>query len=872
MFKFLIRDIMFSPRKCCFCLLIFAVSFFAFSVQLHSGIENKHSKENMPYGGRFEQGEVSNIPGSLGLTTEKYKGDGDRITMGRSESQNVELIGRWGSGPCWNVKVQGDTAYIADGGQLEIFNCSDVSSPEYLGSVALQERGWDVAVSGDYAYVASGLGGVRVIDISDPLNPAETGFYIQEYPEYSRAISIDISGDFAYVIYAAIISSSILVIDISDPYNPRYVGNYPDAGNGREIEVSGDYAYIASYSNGKLMVINISDPESPYLAGSCDIGKEATGVSISGVYAYMAHPFSGVSVIDISDPSNPALAGFCAMPHQAYKIKAFGNFAYLAAKEEGIRIVDISDPSNPYEAGHLDTEHNMACGIDISNGYAYVSDCGLDSGLRIVDVSNTSNPSQSGFHDTAYDCTSIEISGFYAYLGDWGSGLRIIDISDRSNPHEEGYFSDCPYIVTGIAVMGEYAYLADLLKGDLRVIDIADRSDPLEVGRHDANGNNYGVAVSGDYAYVAAGGDGLRVLDISSPGSPSEIGLFDTQGTPYGITISGDVLYLANGGPGLKIMDISDRSNPEEVGCCNTYIARDVAVEGNYAYVADGESGLKIIDISDPSDPYEISSYSTSGSYEGVAVFDSCAYVADSHTGLFVIDISDPAHPGYAGYYNTGYGALDVNIADGCAYLACNQNGLHVVRYEGADFDLFAGIQAERSGESIKLSWDIYGDYNDNLKGFNILRSAGQEEPILILSNLLSPETRSFTDVSVERGIRYSYSIEAISMEEEVISTEKASAELPPFVLALEPNYPNPFNPETNIPFTLPERGNLLIEVFDARGGLVRTIFNGIADSGYGEVTWDGRNNHGRAMESGIYFYRLKYGGKVIGRKAVLLR
>jgi len=792
--------------------------------------------------------------------------------MKRSESQNVELIGRWGSGPCWAVKVHGDTAYLLDGNQLEIFDCSDVSSPEHLGSVVLRDKTWDIALSGDYAYVASGLGGVRVIDISDPLNPIETGYYIHEYPEYSRATSIDVSGGFAYVVSSAIISSSMLIIDISDPYNPHYAGNYPDDEHGRDVVVSGDYAYIASSSYGKLKIVNISDPGNPYEVGSCDIGEETSGVVLSGDYAYMAHPYAGVSVIDISDPSNLALTGFCEMPHYTSRIEVSGNFAYVGTREKGLRIIDVSDLSNPYEAGSLETEDNRVCDIEISNGIAYLADCGLDSGLRIVDVSDPSNPSQSGFHDTAYDCISIAVSGFYAYLGDWGSGLRIIDISDRSSPREEGYFSNFPYIVTGVSVKGDYAYLSDLLKGDLRVIDIMDRSNPLEVGRHDSNGHNYDVAVSGDYAYVAAGGDGLRVLDISSPGSPSEIGLVDTQGTPYGVTISGDILYLANGDPGLKIMDISDRSNPEEIGSCNTYIAMDVAVAGNYAYVADNEQGFKIIDISDLSAPYTVSSFGTSGSCEGVAVFDSCAYLANRLGSLDIVDVSDPANPLYAGYYNTGHGVWDVTVADGCAYVASNQTGLHIVRYKGADYQLFTFMHAERSGESIKLSWDIYRDCKDNLKGFDILRSSGQEEPVSILDNLLSPETRSYTDISADRGIRYRYLIEAISMDEEVISTEEVSAELPPFVLTLQPNYPNPFNPETTIPFTLPERGKLLIEVFDAGGGLVRTIFNGIAERGHGEVAWDGRNNRGRVMESGIYFYRLKYGGKVIGRKAVLLR
>jgi len=71
-------------------------------------------------------------------------------------------------------------------------------------------------------------------------------------------------------------------------------------------------------------------------------------------------------------------------------------------------------------------------------------------------------------------------------------------------------------------------------------------------------------------------------------------------------------------------------------------------------------------------------------------------------------------------------------------------------------------------------------------------------------------------------------------------------------------NYPNPFNPQTVIPFSLAQRGEISLQVFDARGRLVRRLAAGDFAAGRHEVHWDGMDERGRAMPSGTYFARLK--------------
>jgi hypothetical protein len=102
-------------------------------------------------------------------------------------------------------------------------------------------------------------------------------------------------------------------------------------------------------------------------------------------------------------------------------------------------------------------------------------------------------------------------------------------------------------------------------------------------------------------------------------------------------------------------------------------------------------------------------------------------------------------------------------------------------------------------------------------------------------------------------------------------STERVSAPLVT-ALALLQNRPNPFNPSTRIVFELPAPASLSLRVFDLQGRLVRTLVSGPLPGGIHEVTWGGRDDAGRPVSSGVYYYRLEHPDRVETRKMILLR
>ena len=85
-------------------------------------------------------------------------------------------------------------------------------------------------------------------------------------------------------------------------------------------------------------------------------------------------------------------------------------------------------------------------------------------------------------------------------------------------------------------------------------------------------------------------------------------------------------------------------------------------------------------------------------------------------------------------------------------------------------------------------------------------------------------------------------------------------------------NYPNPFSPYTQIGFDLPSAGRAEIRIYDAKGRLVRTLVDEKRPAGFNSVRWDGRDESGKAMASGVYFYTLTAPGVDENRRMVLVR
>jgi len=93
-----------------------------------------------------------------------------------------------------------------------------------------------------------------------------------------------------------------------------------------------------------------------------------------------------------------------------------------------------------------------------------------------------------------------------------------------------------------------------------------------------------------------------------------------------------------------------------------------------------------------------------------------------------------------------------------------------------------------------------------------------------------------------------------------------------PQQFTLYQNYPNPFNASTTIGFILADKSEIDLAVYDITGRLVKNIHSGIISPGEHSFIWGGKNNQGKQLSSGVYFYKLQTGSNQDYKKMILLK
>jgi len=93
-----------------------------------------------------------------------------------------------------------------------------------------------------------------------------------------------------------------------------------------------------------------------------------------------------------------------------------------------------------------------------------------------------------------------------------------------------------------------------------------------------------------------------------------------------------------------------------------------------------------------------------------------------------------------------------------------------------------------------------------------------------------------------------------------------------PSGFALEQNYPNPFNPSTTITFRVPTTGQVTVAIYNIIGQEIVRLMDNVVPAGTYQVSWDGRDAHGRAMTSGVYLYRITADQFTATRKMLMVK
>jgi hypothetical protein len=209
----------------------------------------------------------------------------------------------------------------------------------------------------------------------------------------------------------------------------------------------------------------------------------------------------------------------------------------------------------------------------------------------------------------------------------------------------------------------------------------------------------------------------------------------------------------------------------------------------------------------------------------------------------------------------------------------------------GADFNMSrcpipVNLRASDNLEgAIQVTWDVIS--HPQLIGYDIYRSRWQNNGFVKINSELITSP-SYTDALTDTSI-YWYVVTAVFAQgnnwtaESFISVSDSGRALGPVGITdnqpnipkeffLAQNYPNPFNPTTSISYGLPRMAHVKLEIFNVMGQKALTLVDEDQQAGYKKIVWDGRDQSGKSLSSGLYFYRLRAGDKEIVHKMSLIK
>ena len=323
-------------------------------------------------------------------------------------------------------------------------------------------------------------------------------------------------------------------------------------------------------------------------------------------------------------------------------------------------------------AGLARRMHLEGSTLYIANGQA---------GLTIFDISNPVAPDLLASVDTPGDAWDVAIASQYAWIADGPGGVHVVDIGDLENPRRMATWRGAE--VYGATLADGRAYLASGFYDGLEILDATDPTAPRSLGSLNTPGRAYGIALSGERAYLADGFEGLTVCDISDPAAPALVYSDDTPGYAHELTIRGSTLYVADGESGLRLYDITQGNHPQFI----THYdppgdVRAVTVDDTFAWLIGGVTdGVMAVDITNPIPMEQIGNYGLMG--VDIAIADNIAYVADQRAGVRLFDISDSSTPVHLKTVKTPGAAAHVIIEGDRLYVADWTDDLWI--YDRAD-------------------------------------------------------------------------------------------------------------------------------------------------------------------------------------------
>ncbi len=476
----------------------------------------------------------------------------------------------------------------------------------------------------------------------------------------------------------------------------------------------------------------------------------------------------------------------------------------------------------------------------------------LDSYLELFDSSGTllaENDDDGMWLDSKIIHTFADGGNYYIKvtdLGEWGGEdyyyfLRAYEFQTQGSQNMSIVHSwAVPNAAYMIRKNGNILYTVEadefFMSTVLKTWNVSDMHNPVLLDSLSNTGVISDMQIGFNKAYLAMVDNemGIKILNISNPADIQIDTMLDI-GETTGLFILGDKLY--DTGDGFTVRDLTNPASPLPLWSFNLEDEDGsfITADEDYVYFTATDGLLRIVDQTTQQLVGSIDAYADLF----IVVKPYIYYTAFDN--LFTIDITDPVNPVTVNVQNLGYQGFHWSALPHSGYLSAGNYGIQSFSFTEPDMPLLEGYYYSMSDFFPFCNVaenDMVFAASGHIEGWGATPAANR---IVILKNDL------------------------IGVPDKQKKEKPASFEL-------YGNYPNPFNPSTTIRYRLNNASQISLKIYNILGQEIRTLVSGVRPAGMNEVLWDGKNDKGANVSSGLYLYRLQISNHAITRKMTLLK
>ena len=675
----------------------------------------------------------------------------------------------------------------------------------------------DVEIGGvdaDYLYAASRWG-LEIFTLIEPTKPMPVGEIAT--PGQARAVAVE--GETAYIADGA---AGVHLINIAAPATPSIVKTIGGFTNASQIHIADGNLYALDKDRG-MLVFNLQDVHNARTPPPRRFFRTAgtpLNVTTHDDTVYFSDDRHGLFILDPNPFGNFVVRSVVPVLAAAYQLADVGNTTYAYVASGNLALIDVTDAQDPQTGPRLNTP-GFATGIQLQNNIVYLTD--QQAGLHIIDVRNPQRPQRVSSQPTFGNAKDVVLRETIAYIADGKGGIQTIDISEAKSPkwlHRYAFGGTAHGLdVVKTEEDTQTVYVANGV-GGLKTLEFTTPYDgtvtenllfPTSLG---TSGNSLEAArctkvrVRDGYAFVAAE-TGMFVVDLTVNTIVAHV---RTDIAVSDIALYKDYVYLC--AVSLIVIDsrvpqqsriVAQRAVPT-----SAYRVAFDTDSPTHAYVTALEGGLHIFDITNPAMPRPVGNYPTQGNATGITLTGKRAYLLDSGFGVVALDITEPNKPELAGIYRDDAILVDAQV---------NGNLLYLLDREG--------VQVIDTRTLTTASAVLYR--NRELQFPSELKLV---DGVLYITDLYQLWT-----------FRVHPEGYSLAVEERTPSEWKPNPLKPTSVNSLGQNFPNPFNPETWIPYQLASDAKVLLHIYDTQGRCISSQTLGHQKAGSHTAYW-GRSEY----------------------------